>query len=42
MALSKESSDIILLGEFDDTDDVSFHGGYSDDEIYIPLIVIYN
>lgn len=42
IALPKDSSKSILLGECDQTNNVSFHGGYSDDEIYIPLIVISN
>ena len=42
IALPKDSSNSILLGECDKTNNASFHGGYSDDEIYIPLIVISN
>ena len=40
MAFPKDSSNKILVGECDLSNSVSFHGGYSDDEIYIPLIVI--
>jgi predicted AlkP superfamily pyrophosphatase or phosphodiesterase len=42
IALPKDSCNSILLGECDKTNNASFHGGYSDDEIYIPLIVISN
>ena len=42
IAFPKDSSNSILLGECDQTNNVSFHGGYSDDEIFIPLIVISN
>lgn len=40
LAFSKDSSKICLNEEGNHT--ISFHGGYSDDEIYIPLIVISN
>jgi hypothetical protein len=41
MAIAKDSSNKVLLGEYDNGMP-SYHGGYSDDEIYIPLIVISN
>lgn len=39
MAITKDSSNIVLIGEYDH-DMASYHGGYSDEEIYIPLIII--
>ena len=39
MAFPKEKSKKCLIGE-GDSDLYSFHGGYSDEEIYIPLIVL--
>ena len=42
MAISKDSSKICLIDEGDYPIHYSFHGGYSDDEIYIPLIVLSN
>ena len=41
MAISKDSGNKALLGETDHNMG-SYHGGYSDDEIYIPLIVVSN
>ena len=41
MAFSKDSSKLTLIAEGDNIDP-SYHGGYSDDELYIPLIVISN
>ena len=41
IAFSKDTSKIALLGE-GDSKKTSFHGGYNDDEIYVPLIVISN
>ena len=41
MAIPKDSSNKALLGEYDHGV-ASYHGGYSDDEIYIPLIVLSN
>ena len=41
MAFPKEKSNKCLIGE-GDYNIYSFHGGYSDDEIYIPLIVLSN
>ena len=41
MAISKDSSNKSLVGE-SDGGMTSYHGGYSDDEIYVPLIVISN
>ena len=41
MAIAKDSSNKALLGEYDHGV-ASYHGGYSDDEIYIPLIVLSN
>ena len=42
MAISKDSSKICLIDEGDYPIHYSFHGWYSDDEIYIPLIVLSN
>ena len=42
MGFAKDSSKICLVGEDDTSSSYSFHGGYSDDEIYVPLIVISN
>ena len=39
IAFSKDSSKIAFLGE-GDSNKTSYHGGYSDDEIYVPLIII--
>ena len=41
MAITKDSSNKLLFGE-GDHDMASYHGGNSDDEIFIPLIVISN
>ena len=41
MAFAKDISNKALLGKTD-VPMCSYHGGYSDDEIYIPLIVISN
>ena len=41
MAIAKDNSNKALLGESDHGMS-SYHGGYSDDEIYVPLIVISN
>jgi len=41
MAFAKDSSNMCLIGD-NDNNMYSYHGGYSDDEIYIPLIVISN
>ena len=41
MAIAKDSSNKALLGE-GDHGMASYHGGYSDDEIYLPLIVLSN
>ena len=41
MAISKDSGNKALLGESDHNMG-SYHGGYSDDEIYVPLIVLSN
>jgi hypothetical protein len=40
MAISKDSSNMCLIDEGDYPSHYSFHGGYSDDEIYVPLIVL--
>ena len=42
MAFSKDNSKIAIIGEGDSFRNTSFHGGYSDDEIYVPLIIISN
>ena len=39
MGLSKDSSDVCLVGDGDSIS-TSYHGGNNDDEIYVPLIVI--
>ena len=41
MAIAKDNSNKALLGESDHGMS-SYHGGYSDDEIHVPLIVISN
>jgi len=41
MAFAKDSSNTALLGE-SDHGVASYHGGYSDDEIFVPLIVLSN
>ena len=41
MAFAKDSSNTALLGE-SDHGIASYHGGYSDDEIFVPLIVLSN
>ena len=41
MAITKDNTNKLLFGE-GDHNLASFHGGYSDDEIFIPLIVISN
>ena len=41
MAISKGSSNTTLLGEFD-RERASYHGGYNEEEIFIPLIIISN
>ena len=42
MAISKGNSNKVLLSDTDPDKNTSYHGGYHDDEIYIPLIVINN
>ena len=42
MAISKGESNKVLLSDTDKDVNTSYHGGYSDDEIYVPLIVINN
>ena len=39
MAISKGSSNKVLLGK-NDGNNVGYHGGYSDEEIFVPLIII--
>ena len=41
MAISKDSASACLLGNYDGNL-YSYHGGNSDEEIYVPLIVISN
>ena len=41
MAISKDTSNKALIGEADHVMS-SYHGGYSDEEIFIPLIVLSN
>ena len=41
MAFCKDSSKLCLVGE-GDSENYSYHGGYNDDELYIPLIIISN
>ena len=42
IGIAKDSSDMVLLGQKEVPNKVSFHGGYSDDELYVPLIVLAN
>ena len=42
MAISKGNSNKVLLSDTDPDKNTSYHGGYHDDEIYIPLIIINN
>ena len=42
IGIAKDSSDAALLGYGEIPNKVSFHGGYSDEELYIPLIVVAN
>ena len=41
LAISKDTSDKSLVDEYD-SNNFSSHGGYSDDELFIPLIIISN
>ena len=41
MGITKDKTNKVLFGE-GDHDMSSYHGGYSDDEIYIPLVIISN
>ena len=42
MAIAKDGCNKILLADSDNDKNTSYHGGYSDDEIYVPLIIISN
>ena len=42
IGIAKDSSNMVLLGQKEVPNKVSFHGGYSDDELYVPLIVLAN
>ena len=42
MAITKGNSNKVLLSDIDKDKNTSYHGGYTDDEIYVPLIVINN
>ena len=39
MGISKGSSNKVLLGKGDGSN-IGYHGGYSDEEIFVPLIII--
>ena len=42
IGIAKDTSNVVLLGQREIPNKVSFHGGYSDEEVYIPLIVLAN
>ena len=42
IGIAKDSSNMALLGQSEIPSKISFHGGYSDDELYIPLIILAN
>ena len=42
IVITKGNSNKVLLSDTDKDKNTSYHGGYADDEIYVPLIVINN